>query len=95
LTRYVLVHGHEICRSQNLEVRTWHLVVHRRVCLAGEAQTYSQSRLVENGYADPAHFRTRLERFTKGEECNEGQLRYLILLEFWLRSRDPRASMVQ
>jgi hypothetical protein len=57
-------------------------------------QTYSESRLVEKGYADPASFRTRLERFTKGEECNEGQLRYPILLEFWLRNRDARGSMV-
>lgn len=57
-------------------------------------KTYSQSRLVEHGYVHPTSFRTRLERFTKGEECNEGQLRYPILLEFWLRKRDTRGSMV-
>jgi len=43
--------------------------------------------LVEGGYVDPASVRNRLGRLVQGLECNEPQLRCLILLEFWLRER--------
>jgi asparagine synthase (glutamine-hydrolysing) len=41
-------------------------------------------RLVEFGYVDRGSFVERLTRFTGGIECNESQLRQLILLEYWL-----------
>jgi asparagine synthase (glutamine-hydrolysing) len=42
-------------------------------------------RLVEFRYVDFASFTDRLQRFTDGLDCNESQLRQLILLEYWLR----------
>jgi asparagine synthase (glutamine-hydrolysing) len=42
-------------------------------------------RVVEFRYVDYASFTDRLQRFTEALDCNESQLRQLILLEFWLR----------
>jgi asparagine synthase (glutamine-hydrolysing) len=42
-------------------------------------------QLVERGYADRASLTSRLERLSSSIKCNERQLRYLILFEFWLR----------
>ena len=42
-------------------------------------------RLVELGFLEPASLRARLDRFTQGLDCNETQLRQILLLEFWLR----------
>jgi len=47
-------------------------------------------RLVESGYLDSAHVNERLARFLDGLECNDGQLRVLIALEFWMRSQEQR-----
>jgi len=47
-----------------------------------------QMRLVELGYVDPDSVAVRLGRLAGGLECNEPQLRYLILLELWLRGRE-------
>jgi len=44
-------------------------------------------QLVDRGYVDGPSLTRRLERFTQGLECNESQLRVLLLLEFWLRNR--------
>jgi hypothetical protein len=44
-------------------------------------------QLVDRGYVDRESLTSRLQRFTQGLECNESQLRSLILLEFWLRNR--------
>jgi len=44
-------------------------------------------QLVDRGYVDRKSLTNRLERFTQGLDCNESQLRLLILLEFWLRNR--------
>jgi hypothetical protein len=44
-------------------------------------------QLVERGYVDRKSLTSRLERFTQGLDCNESQLRVLILFEFWLRNR--------
>ena len=44
-------------------------------------------QLVERGYVDRQSLTSRLERFTQGLDCNESQLRMLILFEFWLRNR--------
>lgn len=50
-------------------------------------------QLVERGYVDRNSLTNRLERFTQGLECNESQLRQLILFEFWLRNRvAPQAA---
>ena len=53
-----------------------------RVLLAAK-----QLHLVERGVLDHTSVRTRLERFCRGLECNEYQLRQIIMLELWLRSR--------
>jgi asparagine synthase (glutamine-hydrolysing) len=42
---------------------------------------------VELGYVDRAGLLDRLERYAQGLECNAGQLRAIILLEYWLRNR--------
>jgi Asparagine synthase len=47
-----------------------------------------QLQVVERGYVDPASLKKRLEMLTHSLDCNEGQLRHIILLEFWLRARE-------
>ncbi len=42
-------------------------------------------RIVEMGFADRESLVARLERYTQGLECNEAQLRHMILFEFWVR----------
>jgi len=52
-------------------------------------------RVVEFGYVDHGSIIDRLTRFTEGLDCNESQLRQLILFEFWLRSsRTSGANLV-
>jgi asparagine synthase (glutamine-hydrolysing) len=46
--------------------------------------------VVERGFVDRTSFLSRLERLSAGLECNEAQLRQIILLEFWLRQRGRR-----
>ncbi|HEX5889695.1 MAG TPA: asparagine synthase-related protein [Pyrinomonadaceae bacterium] len=41
---------------------------------------------VERGFVDHASLRSRLERLSLGLDCNESQLRQIILLELWLRN---------
>jgi asparagine synthase (glutamine-hydrolysing) len=43
-------------------------------------------RCVERGFVDHASLRSRLERLSLGLDCNESQLRQIILLELWLRN---------
>lgn len=43
--------------------------------------------VVERGYVDLASVRSRLERLCHGLDCNEHQLRQIIMLELWLRNR--------
>ena len=43
--------------------------------------------LVEQGFVEHASVRSRLEQLCAGLDCNEHQLRNIILLEFWLRNR--------
>jgi len=50
-----------------------------------------QWQLVERGFADPASLRSRLERVAAGLDCNESQLRQVIMLELWLRNREDGA----
>lgn len=51
---------------------------------------------VERGFVDQASFRARLERLCRGLDCNESQLRQIILLELWLRNRaNPRQVVLR
>jgi asparagine synthase (glutamine-hydrolysing) len=49
-------------------------------------------RLVTHGYADRQSVADRLTRFLQGLDCNESQLRQLLLFEFWLRNREGRPN---
>ena len=46
-----------------------------------------QLHLVERGFVEHASVHSRLERLCAGLDCNENQLRNIILLELWLRNR--------
>ena len=50
-----------------------------------------QFNLVKRGFVDGASFCSRLERLSAGKECNESQLRQIILLELWLSKREDGA----
>lgn len=51
-------------------------------------------QVVDRGFVDRSSLRSRLERMTVGLDCNQDQLRYLIVLELWLRSRRDSRSLV-
>jgi asparagine synthase (glutamine-hydrolysing) len=52
-----------------------------------------QLYLVERGFVDRTRVLSRLQRLSSGLDCNESQLRQIILLELWLRNRaDGRLS---
>jgi asparagine synthase (glutamine-hydrolysing) len=52
-----------------------------------------QLHIVDRNFVDRTSLRSRLERFCVGLDCNEYQLRQIILLELWLRNRaDARLS---
>jgi hypothetical protein len=55
--------------------------------LAKELLKQRQIEVVERGFVDRASLLARLERLTAGLDCNEPQLRQIILFEFWLRQR--------
>jgi asparagine synthase (glutamine-hydrolysing) len=46
--------------------------------------------VVERGYLNLESLKERLERLSHSLDCNETQLRQIILLEFWLRAREAR-----
>jgi asparagine synthase (glutamine-hydrolysing) len=48
---------------------------------------------VERGFVDRASVRSRLERLCLGLDCNESQLRQIILLELWLRNRAESSKL--
>ncbi len=50
-------------------------------------RTPGDLRVVDHGYVDASSLTSRLARFLNGVECNESQLRNVILFEFWLRNR--------
>lgn len=50
---------------------------------------------VELGFVDQASVRARLERLCRGLDCNESQLRQVILLELWLRARARNRINIQ
>jgi hypothetical protein len=49
--------------------------------------TSRQLHSVERGFVDRTSFLSRLERLCSGLDCNEYQLRQIIILELWLRNR--------
>ena len=55
--------------------------------LALELLKRRQIEVVERGFVDRTSLRSRLERLSAGLNCNEAQLRQIILLEFWLCHR--------
>ena len=48
-------------------------------------------RVAQRGWIDPNSFACRLARLSGGLECDQ-QLRRILLLEYWLRNREPQAS---
>lgn len=48
--------------------------------------------LAERGFVDRSSVVSRLQRLSAGLDCNESQLRQIILLELWLRSRTDTRS---
>jgi len=54
-----------------------------------------QIRLANYGYVDAPNLQERLQCFLSGLECNQPQLRNILLLEFWLRHREEPRSAVQ
>jgi asparagine synthase (glutamine-hydrolysing) len=64
--------------------------VYRRALLPLAAEALrdpGRMRSVEVGFIDRESVKGRLEAFVNGLECNESQLRQVLLYEFWLRSR--------
>jgi asparagine synthase (glutamine-hydrolysing) len=55
--------------------------------LAKDLLKQRQIEVVERGFVDRTSLLSRLERLTAGLDCNEPQLRQIILFEFWLRQR--------
>ncbi|HET9711653.1 MAG TPA: asparagine synthase-related protein [Pyrinomonadaceae bacterium] len=51
--------------------------------------------LVERGFVDRKNLVSRLERLSVGMDCNESQLRQIILLELWLRNRARHEQVEQ
>jgi hypothetical protein len=49
-------------------------------------QSPAEIQLVEHGLVDRRSLIGRVEKFTQGLDCNETQLRQVLLLEFWLRN---------
>ena len=50
-----------------------------------------QLQVAERGYINAGSLRARLERLCHGLDCNEHQLRQIIMLELWLRNRANEA----
>jgi hypothetical protein len=53
--------------------------------LARDLLKTPQLLVIERAFVDRRSFLSRLERLSAGLECNESQLRQIILLELWLR----------
>jgi asparagine synthase (glutamine-hydrolysing) len=63
--------------------------------VARELLKASELHLVERGFVEQRSIRLRLERLCVGLDCNETQLRQLILVELWLRNRDQHGVAEQ
>src|SRR5262249_21643731 len=53
-----------------------------------------EMRLVQLGYLDRENIAQRMTRLAQGLDCNETQLRHVILLETWLRSRGSASPAI-
>lgn len=53
-----------------------------------------QLHVIERGFVDGPNVRSRLERLSAGLDCNESQLRNIVLLELWLRNREENRLAV-
>ena len=65
--------------------------VYRQALIPLATQMLSQPeqiRLVTHEYVDGHSVTDRLARFLQGLDCNEPQLRQLLIFEFWLRNRE-------
>jgi hypothetical protein len=72
-------------RSKGLFNAPWQEALRPR---ARDLMKARQLQLVERGFVDRTSVLKRLERLSAGLECNEFQLRQIILLELWLRNRE-------
>ena len=61
--------------------------------LARDLLEARQLQLVERGFVDRTSVLKRLERLLAGLDCNEPQLRQIILLELWLRNRGQNGPL--
>ena len=55
--------------------------------LARVLVTSRELQLIERGFLDRTSLFSRLQRCSKGLDCNESQLQNIIALEMWLRAR--------
>jgi asparagine synthase (glutamine-hydrolysing) len=81
-------------RSKGVFTAPWHEGLRP---LADDLLKRRQIEVVERGFVDRKSLLSRLERLSAGLDCNEAQLRQIMLLEFWLRNgglkRQSRASL--
>jgi asparagine synthase (glutamine-hydrolysing) len=49
-------------------------------------------QVAQRGFVDKKSLEIRLQRLGQGLECNEPQLRFVLALEYWLRSRDRNGT---
>lgn len=66
-----------------------------RPCAIELLRDPSAMRLVQLGYVKRESVTFRLQRLIQGLDCNEPQLRQLILLELWLRQRDTSRTALR
>jgi asparagine synthase (glutamine-hydrolysing) len=76
-------------RSKSLFGTPWHDAMRP---LAAELLRSQSWQVVERGWVDAPSLRARLGRLVRGLECNEAQLRLVVLLEMWLRHRRSRSG---
>jgi hypothetical protein len=63
--------------------------------VAREMLKVRRLHVVERGYVEQRSIRSRLERLSVGLDCNETQLRQLMLVELWLRNHDENGVAEQ
>jgi len=71
-------------RSKGLFNAPWQEALRPLACTLLQAR---QLQLVEHGFVDGASVLSRLRQLCAGLDCNQSQLRSIILLELWLRNR--------
>jgi asparagine synthase (glutamine-hydrolysing) len=75
-------------RSKSLFTQPWSDALRP---LAADLLRRAHWHVVRRGWVEAASLRARLERLVHGLDCNEGQLRQIILLEHWLTTREGGA----